>query len=73
MEECTGVPMFYTLITLLFNFVHYCEEDLERVPELLASVKNIYPNIDVIAAVPYGSKMKSSDFETTTLYSFDKM
>lgn len=44
----------------------------ERVPELLASVNNIYPNIDVKAAIPYGSKMKSSDYETTTFYSFVK-
>ena len=52
MVKCSGVPEFHTILTLLYNFAHYSQENLENVPGVILKASRIYPEMKIIAAVP---------------------
>ena len=56
--KCTGVPEFNTILTLLYNFVHYTQDDLKRASGIIHQVSQLYPNLRVIAALPQTSQLK---------------
>ncbi|XP_067936486.1 uncharacterized protein [Watersipora subatra] len=71
MENCTGVPMFSSLLTLTYNCVGYSQENLLRVPQLLASVQKFYPGIKVLVALPHNSSITVPSSDHTTLVTFN--
>ena len=66
-EKCSGVPDFHTILTLVYNFVHYDEDDLTLVSTLLTNVNKVYPQIKIIAAVPSSLRMSEQDFNNTKI------
>ena len=69
MEDCTGVPEFYTLLTLVYNFVHYNSIYNKLIPNILHEVNKLYPKVNIIAAVPSTFSMAKIDIKHVSLIS----
>ena len=70
MENCSYAPKFHTILTLVFNFVHYNKEDVVRASDVMSSANKLYPNMRIIAAIPDHLKLDSNSFQHTSLYSY---
>jgi len=66
-ENCTDVPPFHSLLTLVYNFVHYDSKYLSYIPELLHEANNLYTNLPILAAIPENFSINDKDFRNTTL------
>lgn len=71
-QKCRYAPEFHTLLTAVFNFVHYSKEDLLQVPDLITSFNKLYPNIRIIAGLPDTLKLDQSEVHNTAVYSFSQ-
>ena len=71
-QNCTYAPKFHTILTLVFNFVHYNKEDVVRASDVMSSANKLYPNMRIIAAIPDHLKLDSNSFQHTSLYSYSK-
>lgn len=70
MEKCSGKPEFYTILTLVFNFVQYEAVDLTTVLHIIKAVNKLYPKLRVIAAIPSSLKLDQSQFSDTKIIKY---
>ncbi|KAF6017963.1 hypothetical protein EB796_023723 [Bugula neritina] len=66
-DNCTDVPPFHSLLTLVYNFVHYDSKYHSYIPELLHEANNLYTNLPILAAIPENFSIHDKDFRNTTL------
>ncbi|KAF6021131.1 hypothetical protein EB796_020560 [Bugula neritina] len=71
-ENCTDVPEFHTLLTLVYNFVHYDSKYFQHIPSIFHDVNKLYPNIRIIAAIPDTLTLNQADYKDTTIIKLKK-
>ena len=47
MVDCSTVPPFYTLITVVLNCVKLSATNLARIPAVLTEIQRLYPEVKV--------------------------